>query len=67
MSDIHVSVHDRLRRRLAAADCVSPIVDCIEKMRMEGVSDSVIAALLRHAADELDDANVGRETTRRFS
>jgi hypothetical protein len=36
-------------------------------MRMEGVSDSVIAALLRHAADELDDANVGREMTRRFS
>ena len=67
MSDIRALVHDSLRRQLAAGDCVAPIVDCIQKMRVEGVADSVIAALLRHAADELDEANVGRGMTRRFS
>ena len=58
MSDIHASVHDSLRRQLAAADCVAPIVDCIRKMRVEGVADSEIAALLRRAADELDEAKM---------
>ena len=58
MSDIHPSVHDLLRRQLAAADCVAPIVDCIRKMRVEGVADSEIAALLRYAADELDEAEM---------
>jgi len=61
MSDIHASVHDSLRRQLAAADCVAPIVDCIRKMRVEGVADSEIAGLLRHAADELDEATMRRE------
>jgi hypothetical protein len=58
MSEIHASVNDSLRRRLAAADCVAPIVDCIRKMRVEGVADSEIAGLLRHAADELDEAEM---------
>jgi hypothetical protein len=56
MSDIHASVHDSLRRQLAAANAVAPIVDCVRKMRVEGVADSEIAVLLRHAADELDGA-----------
>ena len=67
MFDTEPSVQDTLRRRLANGDCVAPIVDCIQQMRVEGVADSVIAALLRHAADELDEANVGRGMTRRFS
>jgi hypothetical protein len=58
MSDIQASVHDSLRRQLAAADCVAPIVDCIRKMRVEGVADSEIAGLLRHAADDLDEAEM---------
>ena len=58
MSDIHASDHDSPRRQLAAADCVAPIVDCIRKMRVEGVADSEIAALLRYAADELDEAEM---------
>jgi hypothetical protein len=58
MSNIHAPVRDLLRRRLAAADCVAPIVDCIRKMRVEGVADSEIAGLLRHAADELDEAKM---------
>jgi hypothetical protein len=45
-----------LRRRLAAVACVAPIVECIRKMRVEGLADNDIAALLRHAADELDEA-----------
>ena len=61
MSDIHASVHDSLRRQLAAADCVAPIVDCIRKMRVEGVADSEIAGLLGHAADELGEATMRRE------
>ena len=58
MVDIHGSLHDSLRRQLANGDCVAPIVDCIRKMRMEGVADSEIAGLLRHAADELDEAKM---------
>ena len=54
MSDVHVAFHDLLRRQLAAVNCVAPIVDCIRKMRVEGLADNEIAGLLRHAADELD-------------
>jgi len=31
-------------------------VDCIRKMRAEGLPDNEIAGLFRHAADELDAA-----------
>jgi hypothetical protein len=31
-------------------------VDCIRKMRVEGVADDEIAGLFRYAADELDAA-----------
>jgi hypothetical protein len=58
MSDIRALVHDSLRRQLAAGNCVAPIVECIWKMRAEGVSDSEIADLLRHAANELDVAEM---------
>jgi len=54
MFDTEPSVQDSHRRRLANGDCVAPIVDCIQKMRVDGVADSDIADLLRHAADELD-------------
>jgi hypothetical protein len=54
MSDNHLAVHDSLRRKLAAVNCVAPIVDCIRKMRVEGLADNMIAALFRHAADELE-------------
>jgi hypothetical protein len=54
MSDNHLAVHDSLRRRLAAVNCVAPIVDCIRKMRVEGLADNMIAGLFRHAADELE-------------
>ena len=64
MSNNHL-VRDSLRSQLAVAEeserlrrCVAPIVDCIRKMRVEGVADSEIAALLRHAADELDEAEM---------
>ena len=56
MSAFDASVHDSFRRQLAAADCVAPIMDCIRKMRVEGVADSEIVGLLRRAADELDEA-----------
>ena len=55
MSDNDPAVHDSLRRRLAAVTCVVPIVDCIRKMRVEGLADNEIAGLFRHAADELDE------------
>jgi hypothetical protein len=58
MSGNHASIHDSPRRQLANADCVAPIVDCIRKMRAEGVTDSEIAGLLRHAGDELDEAKM---------
>ena len=56
MFDTDLSVQDSLRRQLANGNSVSPIVDCIQKMRVEGVADSDIADLLRHAADELSEA-----------
>ena len=58
MSDNHAAVHDSLRRRLAAANCIAPIVDCIRKMRVEGLADNEISGLLRHAADELETGEV---------
>ena len=45
-----VEERDRLHRRVA------PIVDCIRKMRAEGLADNEIAGLFCHAADELDAA-----------
>ena len=64
MSNNHL-VQDSLLSQLAVAEeserlrrCVAPIVDCIRKMRVEGVADSEIAGLLRHAADELDEAKM---------
>jgi hypothetical protein len=58
MSDNHAAVHDSLRKRLAAANCIAPIVDCIRKMRVEGLADNEIAGLFRYAADELDEATM---------
>ena len=54
MSDNQLAVHASLRRRLAAVNRVAPIVNCIRKMRVEGLVDNEIAGLLRHAADELE-------------
>jgi hypothetical protein len=53
MSDNHAS-HESVRRQLAAVSSIAPIVDCIRKMRVEGLADNEIAGLFRHAADELD-------------
>jgi hypothetical protein len=61
MSDNHAAVHDSLRRRLAAVACVAPIVECIRKMRVEGLADNEIAGLFRHAADELDEATMRKD------
>ncbi len=61
MSDNRGAVHDSLRRRLAAASCVAPIVNCIRQMRAEGLADNEIAGLFRHAADELDEATKNGE------
>jgi hypothetical protein len=58
MSANHGAVHDSLRRQLAAVNCIAPIVDCIRKMRVEGLGDNEIAGLFRHAADELDEATM---------
>ncbi len=55
MSDNHVAFHDSLRRQLAAVNCIAPIVDCIRKMRAEGLADDEIAGLFRYGADELDE------------
>ena len=41
---------------MAAGACVEPIVQCIRKMRLEGLADNEIVGLFRHAADELDEA-----------
>jgi hypothetical protein len=49
---------DSCRRRLAAGACTEPIVECIRKMRVEGVADNEIVALFRRAADELDEGKV---------
>jgi hypothetical protein len=56
MSHNHAVVRDSFRRQMAAADCVASLVDCIRKMRAEGLPDYEIAGLFRHAADELDSA-----------
>ena len=61
MSDNRAAVHDSLRRRLAAVDCVAPIVDCIRKMRVRGLADNEIAGLFRHAADKLDEATMTKD------
>ena len=61
MSDVHAAFHDLLRRQLAAVNCVAPIVDCIRKMRVEGLADNEIAGLLRHAADELDETTMTKD------
>jgi hypothetical protein len=56
MPDNHALVHESVRRQLAAVSGIAPIVDCIRKMRVEGLADNEIAGLFRHAADELDAA-----------
>ena len=56
-SDNHAA-NDSPRRRLAAGACVEPILECIQKMRDDGLADNEIAALFRHAADELDETKV---------
>jgi hypothetical protein len=61
MSHNHAVVHDSFRRQRAAGNCVASIVDCIRKMRAEGLPDNEIAGLFRHAADELDAATEDRE------
>jgi hypothetical protein len=58
MSDYHAAVPDSLRKQLAAVNCITPIVDCIRKMRVEGLADNEIAGLFRYAADELDEATM---------
>jgi hypothetical protein len=60
MSDNHAA-HDLLLKRLVAGACVAPIVECIRKMRVGGVADSEIAGLFRRAADELDEAMMGKD------
>jgi len=61
MPDSRVAVHDSLRRQLAAVDCIAPIVDCIRKMRVQGLADNEIAGLFRHAADELDETAMTKD------
>jgi hypothetical protein len=61
MGTNHATAHDSFRRQLAANDCVASLVDCIRKMRAEGLADNDIAGLFRHAADELDAASKDRE------
>ena len=63
MSNNGAEARDTLIRRLAEVEerdrlhaRVAPIVDCIRKMRVEGLADNEIADLFRHAADELDAA-----------
>ena len=46
---------------LGHTDCVASIVDCIRKMRAEGLADNEIADLFRHAADELDEATMSKD------
>jgi hypothetical protein len=60
---------DLLARQMAATEesdrlhrCVVPIVDCIRKMRLEGLADEEIVGLFRHAADELDRATTTTDT-----
>jgi hypothetical protein len=61
MSTNGIGVRDTLIKRLAEVEerdrlhrRVAPIVDCIRKMRVEGLADDEIAGLFRHAADELE-------------
>ncbi len=61
MSENHAAVHDALRSRLAAGASIAPIVECIRKMRVEGLSDNEIAGLFSHAAEELDGATMSKE------
>jgi hypothetical protein len=61
MSDNHLAFHDSLRRQLAAVNCIAPIVNCIRKMRVEGLADNEIAGLFRHAADELDETTMTKD------
>jgi hypothetical protein len=68
MSNNGVRVRDSLIRRLAEAAerdrlhrRVAPIVDCIQKMRVEGLADDEIAGLFRHAADELDKHTITKD------
>jgi hypothetical protein len=61
MPDSRAAVHDSLRRQLAAVDCIVPIVDCIRKMRVQGLADNEIAGLFRHAADELDETAMTKD------
>ena len=61
MSDNHAAFTIHLRRQLAAVNCVAPIVDCIRKMRVEGLADNEIAGLFRHAADELDETTMTKD------
>ena len=60
MADNHAA-HDSLRKRLAAGTCVAPILECIRKIRIEGLADNEIADLFRHAADELDEATGSKD------
>jgi hypothetical protein len=67
MSNNGAGVRDSLIRRLAEAEerrrlhfRVTPIVDCIRSLRSEGLADSEIVGLLRHAADELDEVKITR-------
>ena len=60
---------DLLAREMAATEerdrlhrCVVPIVDCIRKIRLEGLADKKIVGLFRHAADELDVATTTTDT-----
>jgi hypothetical protein len=55
----HFTIH--FRRQLAAVNWVAPIVDCIRKMRVEGLADNEIGGLLRHAADELGETKMTKD------
>jgi hypothetical protein len=68
MSNIISHDRDLFARHLAASQerdrihrCVAPIVDCIRQMRLEGCADNQISDLLRHAADELDEATMTKD------
>jgi len=61
MTNNDLRVHDSVRSRLAAGNCVASIVDCIRKMRAEGLAANEIAGLFRHAADKLDAATKDNE------
>ena len=45
MSNNRAADHDTFRRQLAAGDSVASIVDCLRKMRAEGLADNEIAGL----------------------